>query len=299
MPQCCDQDCRMYHQWKGNFDYWWYPCCPFKEWAELTPPSQKPGHICARAQLIPWEPTRNIQWPVLSVFVCVCACVATTVAYQTSPWAYYETSLESPPPLKHISKQAKGCRAQLFDCGLWQALYSGWDFGGLLLNWIWLSFNSLIFYASACHLPDKTLCLCLGRNNLQLDKWHIWNSLILGLELSFLFFHNQQMISSLPNVVLICQIFGLSKRCIVKKKEKKELGWWHEIETELAPLPVRCEDREEQGPQVDTVQQCARCKEAEKWAGSELNLISLFLAFLTINPFFWAQQTHAHLASFG
>lgn len=31
------------------------------------------------------------------------------------------------------------------------------------------------------------------------------------------------------------------------------------------------------------MQQCARCKEAEKWAGSELNVISLFFLIVQLS----------------
>lgn len=69
----------------------------YEEWAEWIPPAEQTGHICARAQHIPWESTHNIQWCGCG---CGCVCVyahararsALSKAYQTALWVHYDTS---------------------------------------------------------------------------------------------------------------------------------------------------------------------------------------------------------------
>ncbi len=74
-----------------------------------------------------FPPGTNTKYPkacVVCVYVCVCI--------------LRHKSEKKPPILSHahISKQAKGHGAQLFDLGLWQALYLGWGF-----EWIAFELN--------------------------------------------------------------------------------------------------------------------------------------------------------------
>lgn len=137
----------------------------YEDCAEWISPAQKTGHICARALLICWEPTHNIQWPLLSAVVCVCVFLGGV----TQPSEHIMTQVRKDQllffPLSNKHTYLKKQRDAGLSCS---NVVSGRlctrveASSGLLLNWMWLLSNSPILCTSAHHLPDNTFHLSLS-----------------------------------------------------------------------------------------------------------------------------------------